>query len=158
MKVVSEELLAKESDEHLATKHTDSHVKIVLKDSPRQHLKEEMRVDKESITNPTITPNLLNQDRIQLSTSEASAADPLPDHLRERISKAKGDAQIKEFVKLTCDLCANNQAHRSFKDLLDHFQSKHGQRGYALCCEKKFYRKDRLMNHITNHINPEAFK
>lgn len=82
----------------------------------------------------------------------------LPDHLRTRISKAKSDAQIKEFVKLTCDLCASNHSHRSFKDLLDHFHTKHGQRGYAVCCEKKFYRKDRLMNHITNHINPDAFK
>lgn len=86
-----------------------------------------------------------------------------PDHLlvRLRTSTAQSDAQIQQFVQLSCDLCANSNKHyyRKFKDLIEHYRFEHGsQRGYAVCCEKKFYRKDRLVNHITNHVNPEAFK
>lgn len=84
--------------------------------------------------------------------------DKLPDHLKVRMTKAKGDAQIKEFVSLVCDICQNNHQYRTFKDVQEHFQNKHQIRGYVTCCDKKFHRKDRLMNHITNHINPDAFK
>lgn len=88
----------------------------------------------------------------------------LPEHLRIRMTKARGDAQIREFVSLVCDLCGDGGSkhkqieHRSFKDLQIHFLDEHQQRGYIVCCDKRFYRKDRLMSHITNHINPDAFK
>lgn len=82
----------------------------------------------------------------------------LPEHLNTRTTKAKGDAQIREFVSLCCDICEKRPQFDTFKKLQFHYESKHECRGYVNCCEKKFYRKDRLMNHIINHINPEAFK
>lgn len=84
--------------------------------------------------------------------------DMLPDHLKIRMTKAKGDAQIKEFVPLICVICKDHYQYHTFKDLQEHFQESHNERGYVICCDKKLYRKDRLMNHITNHINPDAFK
>lgn len=82
----------------------------------------------------------------------------MPEHLNTRTTKAKGDAQIREFVSLCCDICEKRPQFDTFKKLQFHYESKHDCRGYVNCCEKKFYRKDRLMNHIINHINPEAFK
>lgn len=82
----------------------------------------------------------------------------LPDHLKVRTSKEKSDAQIKEFVNLVCDICKNSTQFNSFKELQEHFKWEHNQRGYVECCDKKFYRKDRMINHITNHIDPSAFK
>lgn len=90
--------------------------------------------------------------------SRKNIDEKLPDHLKVRTSKEKSDAQIKEFVNLICDICKSSTQFNSFKELQEHFNSEHNQRGYVECCDKKFYRKDRLMNHITNHIYPDAFK
>ncbi len=90
--------------------------------------------------------------------SRKNIDEKLPDHLKVRTSKEKSDAQIKEFVNLNCDICKTSTPYNSFKELQQHFTTEHKQRGYVECCDKKFYRKDRLMNHITNHIYPDAFK
>lgn len=82
-----------------------------------------------------------------------------PAHLKCRSRKTQSDAQIREFVKLNCDLCTD-EPHRfhTFKELQLHFTEKHQTRGYVVCCDRKIYRKDRILNHITNHVNPDAFK
>lgn len=90
--------------------------------------------------------------------SRKNIDEKLPDHLKVRTSKEKSDAQIKEFVNLNCDICKTSAQFNSFKELQEHYNLEHNQRGYVECCDKKFYRKDRLMNHITNHIYPDAFK
>lgn len=90
--------------------------------------------------------------------SRKNIDEKLPDHLKVRTSKEKSDAQIKEFVNLNCDICKTSAQLNSFKELQEHYSLEHNQRGYVECCDKKFYRKDRLMNHITNHIYPDAFK
>lgn len=90
--------------------------------------------------------------------SRKNIDEKLPEHLKVRTSKEKSDAQIKEFVNLNCNICKSSPQFNSFKELQDHFSGEHNQRGYVECCDKKFYRKDRLMNHITNHIYPDAFK
>lgn len=74
------------------------------------------------------------------------------------MTKSKGNAKIREFVSLLCDICKEPEEMATFEHLQDHYKSTHNCRGYVACCSKKFYRKDRLMNHIINHINPEAFK
>ncbi|XP_055606175.1 zinc finger protein OZF-like [Uranotaenia lowii] len=71
----------------------------------------------------------------------------------------KGDNFIKGYLALVCDLCETTSGEfESFKHLQLHYQSQHCVKGYATCCGKKFVRKDRLISHITNHINPGAFK
>lgn len=104
-----------------------------------------------------IYPNTDSDSNVILF-SRKNIDEKLPDHLKVRTSKEKSDAQIKEFVNLMCDICKTSPQFNSFKELQEHFSSEHNQRGYVECCDKKFYRKDRLMNHITNHIYPDAFK
>lgn len=82
----------------------------------------------------------------------------LPELLTKRMTKNKSDQQIREFVLLCCDLCNNKEQFDTFKELLEHFKNIHQVPGYVICCNKKITRKDRLLNHITNHINPDAFK
>lgn len=82
----------------------------------------------------------------------------LPQLLTTRMTKKKSDQQIRDFVLLCCDLCDNKEPFDTFKKLLEHFKNIHKVPGYVICCDKKITRKDRLLNHITNHINPDAFK
>lgn len=112
----------------------------------------------ESFDNDTIDPNTDSDSNNVTLFSRKNIDEKLPDHLKVRISREESDAQIKEFVNLICDICKTSSPFNSFKELQEHFNSEHNQRGYVECCEKKFYRKDRLMNHITNHIYPDAFK
>lgn len=93
------------------------------------------------------------------SSSLYSIDEQLPAHLQSRSRKAESDAKIREFVKLKCDLCADRpESFRTFKELQTHFVEAHQTRGYIICCDKKIFRKDRILNHITNHVNPDAFK
>ncbi|EDS39850.1 zinc finger protein 555 [Culex quinquefasciatus] len=89
---------------------------------------------------------------------EENAADVEPEKPKT-LRKTKGDALIKEFVSLSCEVCTEPAVtFDNFKLLQEHYIQNHKQPGYAVCCGKKFARKDRLITHITNHINPDAFK
>lgn len=84
--------------------------------------------------------------------------DQMPVHLKCRTRKAQADAQIRDFVNLVCDLCDSQPTFFTFKKLQEHFEGTHQTKGYIHCCDRKIYRKDRILNHITNHVNPDAFK
>lgn len=46
-----------------------------------------------------------------------------------------------------------------FRELKGHFRVAHDKpRGYAMCCDRIFYKKEILVEHIQFHINPEHFK
>lgn len=83
--------------------------------------------------------------------------DALPLHLKTRIPSSKSDTEIREFVELKCNICDVDK-FETFKQVQEHYATIHNCKGYVICCEKRIYRKDRLRNHIINHINPDAFK
>lgn len=88
-----------------------------------------------------------------------SLDEQMPIHLTKRSHKLENDARIREFVKLTCHSCPDDaEPFETFKLLQTHYADVHQARGYAVCCDRKFFRKDRLITHITNHIDPNAFK
>lgn len=105
-------------------------------------------------TKPTTSTSCKSTER----PSDPQKDDQMPGHLKCRSRKAQADAQIRDFVNLVCDLCANQSPFLSFKKLQEHFEEAHQTKGYIICCERKIYRKDRILNHITNHVNPDAFK
>ncbi|KAM7347938.1 uncharacterized protein ACRADG_007419 [Cochliomyia hominivorax] len=74
------------------------------------------------------------------------------------LEKAReSDAFIREWKPvLECDLC--EEATSSFDKLRSHFKEKHKTRFYIKCCERKFYRRYVLVNHIQLHLNPETHK
>jgi len=85
----------------------------------------------------------------------------IPEHLTKRSKKSDSDAKIRDFVNLTCDLCKKLETNinfSTFKELQQHFVQIRNEKGYVMCCGKKLNRKDRLISHIINHTNPEAFK
>lgn len=81
-----------------------------------------------------------------------------PPVISKRMTKSRGDQQIREFLKLTCEICLDASIFESFKHLQNHYQCMHNCKGYVVCCKRKFFRKDRLVSHIINHVNPDAFR
>ncbi|XP_073828340.1 uncharacterized protein isoform X2 [Musca autumnalis] len=57
---------------------------------------------------------------------------------------------------LDCDLCPVTATN--FNNLREHFREVHKTRCYIKCCDRKFYRRCVLMDHIRLHINPETHK
>ncbi|XP_065363155.1 zinc finger protein 729-like [Calliphora vicina] len=74
------------------------------------------------------------------------------------LEKAReSDAFIREWKPvLECDLCEETTS--SFDKLRSHFREKHKTRFYIKCCERKFYRRYVLVNHIQLHLDPETHK
>ena len=69
----------------------------------------------------------------------------------------ESDNFISEWKpKLECDLCG--ETGPNFQKLRQHFKEKHKARGYIKCCERKFYRRYVLVEHIRMHLNPELHK
>lgn len=66
------------------------------------------------------------------------------------------ERRILEYFCLTCKLCgygANN-----ILDYMNHSQAVHQTRGFLECCDKKFYKKIYIVDHIEWHTNPDQFK
>lgn len=66
--------------------------------------------------------------------------------------------KLLRYVQLKCDICSDNRTFESFSDVLVHFSDAHNRTGYVICCNRKFRRMARVLQHCTWHDNPEAFK
>ncbi|XP_055603899.1 transcription factor grauzone-like [Uranotaenia lowii] len=82
------------------------------------------------------------------------------DRARENRRKSKSeileeDRKISEYFKFVCELC--QQQSGTFRDLKQHYRDVHDQRGYQRCCNRKLFRRCRLLEHIEVHLNPNHF-
>uniref|UniRef100_A0A182FFB7 Transcription factor grauzone n=1 Tax=Anopheles albimanus TaxID=7167 RepID=A0A182FFB7_ANOAL len=66
-----------------------------------------------------------------------------------RESDRMADQEIKKFYTLECEICSIRQS--DFPKLLAHYQSQHGTRGYMRCCNKQFFYRHAILEHIENH-------
>lgn len=57
---------------------------------------------------------------------------------------------------LYCSLC--DYGCKNFTDLRSHFKKIHETPAYLMCCDKKFFHRSHLVDHINVHINVEYFK
>ncbi|XP_062552818.1 zinc finger protein 234-like isoform X2 [Armigeres subalbatus] len=79
--------------------------------------------------------------------------------IKKRNLQTKGNDSFPQHMSLYCNICGDSSEHfDNFSKLLKHFKETHETRGYAVCCDRKFFRKDRLLDHFALHINPNAFK
>ncbi|XP_059612675.1 transcription factor grauzone-like [Phlebotomus argentipes] len=64
--------------------------------------------------------------------------------------------KIEEFFKMDCNLC--QQSYTKLRDLQAHYREVHKRKGYVVCCNVKFNRPSKILQHFDHHMNPEAFK
>ncbi|XP_005189139.3 transcription factor grauzone [Musca domestica] len=68
--------------------------------------------------------------------------------------------EVNEFLakhyKITCAIC--QAPMQTFYELCKHFNKEHNEPGYAVCCNKKFFKCCYLVDHIHCHLNPDYFK
>jgi len=63
---------------------------------------------------------------------------------------------IREHYKVQCHIC--NLPMEDFSEMLAHVRREHKQRGYAMCCNRKFLKRGVLVDHLRRHQDPETFK
>jgi hypothetical protein len=78
---------------------------------------------------------------------------------REIIEKCREtlESSIKEYCKMECVQCAN-VSFSKWLELKKHYRDEHQIPGYVFCCNKKFERQVKLLEHIAWHMNPEVFR
>lgn len=76
--------------------------------------------------------------------------------LKTREELQQQDIIIQNFYEMTCDLCGH--VAQNLNSLRSHFRVTHGQGIYIKCCKKKLSRKWAMIDHITVHTNPTAFR
>ena len=64
--------------------------------------------------------------------------------------------KIREYFKMSCEMC--DTVFTTFIGAKQHYKNEHKVLGFLLCCQKKFFSRNRIIDHIKLHLNPEAFK
>ncbi|XP_050073038.1 transcription factor grauzone-like [Anopheles maculipalpis] len=75
-----------------------------------------------------------------------------PDKLEPEEQQARhteDDRRMREFFKFECEICS--EPLENFSHLQVHYRKEHGIKGYIRCCEKQFYRRFQLLDHIAAH-------
>ncbi|XP_075167564.1 zinc finger Y-chromosomal protein 1-like isoform X2 [Haematobia irritans] len=75
---------------------------------------------------------------------------------KERWTVRNDNQFLSENFDIVCDICQT--ATSNFRGLRRHFVQEHGQPGYAICCNTKFFSVTTLSDHVRLHIDPEYFK
>ncbi|XP_058811323.1 zinc finger protein 271-like [Topomyia yanbarensis] len=68
----------------------------------------------------------------------------------------KDEEFIGGNINLECDTCSVK--YNTFQELQKHSLAQHKKRAYVFCCDRKFTRKPRLIDHIQFHLNPAQFR
>lgn len=92
---------------------------------------------------------LNNQDQIVSQKSNINAEE-------RKLKTEMEDAQIREYFKMMCDMC--NFEFSTFLEARSHYRKIHNINGYISCCKRKFIRRGTILEHVTHHLNPDAYK
>jgi hypothetical protein len=71
---------------------------------------------------------------------------------------ADEEVALKNFCSMICDKCEEPFSEFTWAGAIDHYSEKHQIAGYVFCCKRKFSKKPRIMQHISRHLNPAAFR
>ncbi|XP_035787906.1 zinc finger protein 845-like [Anopheles albimanus] len=79
------------------------------------------------------------------SDSPAKKSEP-----KKQSNDSEKEGRIAEYVSLECELCL--MSLDSFIQLQIHYREAHNTAGYVRCCNKQFFRRYLLLDHIAAHI------
>lgn len=67
------------------------------------------------------------------------------------------EKRLGEYFEMKCELCAYQL--NSLDDVQEHFKNVHNiNRGFLKCCNKKFFMRRGIIEHIGWHVNPNVFR
>ncbi|XP_055586044.1 transcription factor grauzone-like [Uranotaenia lowii] len=122
--------------------------KHLRKEHPRIETKRREDTTHKSIGVPTleVEPNLEEKSVQKLKSNKKSKVEKLD----------RENALIAQYCRMQCDKCL--ALFVTFNDLKTHSANVHDCKGFAFCCDKKFYLRNRLLEHAQVHANPNHFQ
>lgn len=105
-------------------------------------------------------PTKANRKQKRSRTAVSDGSNRKAKYLKSEIDVGSADERsilLLKYVQMKCDLCTERE-FPSFSDVQRHFWAEHDQNGYVRCCNRKFRRLARILQHCRWHENPEAFK
>lgn len=114
--------------------------------------------DELEVDNPTSADSSNKTQKARQSKRKRTAS---PATSTETVTKKfKTDSHsslLSKYFNMNCDLC--DTLLLSFRDTNKHYKQAHDlDKGYLVCCNKKFYRLQHMLQHCEWHINPNSFK
>ncbi|XP_065086700.1 zinc finger protein 658B-like [Ochlerotatus camptorhynchus] len=97
-----------------------------------------------------------DEESAESDQDEANAA-PIEEDQDEKSNQVTdGNEKIKQFFDgITCGICSGNFG--TFNKLQIHSRKMHDQKASITCCDRKFFRKSFLIEHIDAHLDPTQF-
>lgn len=74
---------------------------------------------------------------------------------RDRQRKEQ-DSLIRDYFSMACEVCSYQFG--TFLEARRHYRTVHQKAGYLACCNKRFFYRGGLIDHISVHLNPDTFK
>jgi RNase P subunit RPR2 len=119
-------------------------------------------IEKDSI-NPPSRRNIMKYERTERCSrgkfDDSQSIDSLdvqdvspPRNVHRRYTSS----QEEHRIDVKCDLC--NEPLQSFSQAMKHHQESHNQKGYVICCSRRFRQRSALVDHLEIHANPKRFE
>ncbi|XP_065369919.1 transcription factor grauzone-like [Calliphora vicina] len=125
------------------TQSSEQFRKLKTPDNANEHSNDSQNSD--SSSDSSYTPATDSQEIAQKS------------YYKHRTNRKENDKFItKHFKQMLCELC--QVPFENFFAIQKHFSETHQQRGYVVCCKRKFFDRTRLVDHLHCHLNPDHFK
>ncbi|XP_052888656.1 zinc finger protein 431-like [Anopheles moucheti] len=69
---------------------------------------------------------------------------------KSRAKQCDYEKIIQDFFKLECEICSASLD--SFRSVQDHYREEHNTNGYVRCCDKQYFIRSYLVDHIGAHL------
>lgn len=67
------------------------------------------------------------------------------------------ETKLADYFQMNCDLCL--QQFVTWNDARSHYLDRHNiLKPFLRCCNRKFFLRSRIIEHIMWHVDPSAFK
>lgn len=106
-----------------------------------------------------VEADTLNETRKTRHSKRSRTASPSTstETITKKFKTDSHSSLLSKYFNMSCDLC--DTLLLSFRHTNKHYKDVHDvDKGYLICCSKKFYRLQHMLQHCEWHINPDSFK
>lgn len=117
-----------------------------------------------TVSKSAVKSNLIPTERDSMTRSRRRVAtiatpkkEPTVEEKHYSPQELEMETKTADYFQMNCDLCL----HRfdSWNDARTHYLDKHNVlKPFLRCCNRKFFLRSRIIEHITWHVDPSAFQ
>lgn len=110
-------------------------------------------------TQSSTVPMKTRNEKTSPSPSSAISpkAESIPEERHYSPQELEMETKMSDYFQMNCDLCL--QQFGSWNDARSHYLDRHNVlKPFLRCCNRKFFLRSRIIEHIMWHVDPSAFK